>query len=277
MSDPDQNHGDRRDKSGTWSGFLNSVRSQLKCGTAVFSDQDQYGDIKVYDWDDVRYLIFEQPYEQSGLFKSDPARLLHDYTQAMMLVLLYRPQLQHVTLLGLGGGALAHCLHSFYPRLQIHAVELRAKVVDTAYRYFQLPDDARIQVTIQDAGDYLAQVPAASTQIIFSDLYLASGINPLQLDEGYVYRCHRALDESGWLVLNYFCEDRRLLEKLKMLHELFPSVKTCTVSSGNLIVFAGKRECTTSRLQRLQLASRLGGLMRIPLARHKKRLQHSTT
>jgi spermidine synthase len=273
MSDPDHSRGKRRDQSGTWSGLLHSVKSQLECGTPVFSDHDEYGDIKVYDWDDARYLIFEQPYEQSGLFKSDPARLLHDYAQAMMLVLLYRPQPRHVTLLGLGGGALAHCLYSYDSRLQIHAVELRAKVVATAYRYFQLPDDARLQVTTQDAGVYLAQVPAGSTQIIFSDLYLASVVNPLQLDEGFINRCHRALDESGWLVLNYFCEDRRLVEKLKILHALFPVVETCAISSGNLIVFAGKRECTTSRRLRLQQAATLGGIMRIPLARYKKLLQ----
>jgi spermidine synthase len=273
MSDPNRTRSKRRDKSGTWSSLLYSVKSQLECGTPVFSDHDEYGDIKVYDWDDTRYLIFEQPYEQSGLCKSDPARLLHDYAQAMMLVLLYRTQLQHVTLLGLGGGALAHCLYSYDLQLRIHAVELRAKVVDTAYRYFQLPDDTRIQVTIQYAGAYMAQVPAGSTQVIFSDLYLGSVVNPLQLDEGFINRCHRALDDNGWLVLNYFCEDRRLVEKLKILYALFPEVKTCTINSGNLIVFAGKRECTTSRRLRLQKAAALGGIMRIPLVRYKKLLQ----
>jgi spermidine synthase len=263
------------DRSDTWSSWLNSVKSLITPGSPIFHDQDEYGNIQVNDWGDERYLIFEQPYEQSGLFKSDPTRLLHDYTQAMMLVMLYRMQPQHVTLLGLGGGALARCLYAFDPLLQIHAVELRAKVVDTAYRYFQLPDDARVQVTIQDAGAYVAQVPAASTQIIFSDLYLASAINPLQLDAGFIYRCHRALDVDGWLVLNYFCEDRCLVEKLKILYALFPVIKTCTVNSGNLLVFAGKRECATSQRLRLEQAIQLSGILRIPLTRHKKRLRHS--
>src|SRR5687768_14847887 len=61
---------------------------------------DEYGSIQVYDRGDERYLTFDSPHQQSGIYKSDPARLLHHYTQAMMLVLLYR-QPRHITLLGL--------------------------------------------------------------------------------------------------------------------------------------------------------------------------------
>ncbi|HEY3488279.1 MAG TPA: hypothetical protein VGL10_09445, partial [Gammaproteobacteria bacterium] len=60
---------------------------------------DKYGTVLVYDRSDERYLTFDSPHQQSGLYKSDPARLLHHYTQAMMLVMLYN-QPRHITLLG---------------------------------------------------------------------------------------------------------------------------------------------------------------------------------
>lgn len=275
MSDPDQPRNNLREIVDDWTALLDLAKSLLTFGKPVLCDRDEYGDIQVYDRGDERYLVFDQPYEQSGVFKSDPARLLHEYTQIMMLVLLYQPRPRHVLLLGLGGGALVHCLHAYDAQIQIHAVELRAKVAKTAYRYFQLPDDPHVQVTIMDAGDYLLEAPAGSTQIIFSDLYLASTLDFRQLDETFIGRCHRTLDDEGWLVLNYFCQDRHLAEKLQTLYAIFPVVKTCTASSGNLVVLAGKRECCISQRLRLQQTALLSQMLRIPLTRYKKRLQHS--
>lgn len=275
MSEPDQPRHNLRDIFDNWTTLLDLAKSLLTLGKPVLLDHDEYGDIQVYDRGDERYLVFEQPYEQSGVFKSDPARLLHEYTQIMMLVLLYQPRPRHVLLLGLGGGALVNCLHAYDTQIRIHAVELRAKVAKTAYHYFQLPDDPRVQVTVMDAADYLLEAPAGSAQIIFSDLYLASTLDARQLDEAFIRRCHRALDDEGWLVLNYFCNDRGMVEKLQTLYALFPIIKTCTASSGNLLVFAGKRECATPQRLRLQQAALLSRMLRIPLMRHKKRLQRS--
>lgn len=275
MSDPDQPRNNLHDIVDNWTTLLDLAKSLLTFGKPVLFDQDEYGDIQVYDRGDERYLVFDQPYEQSGVFKSDPARLLHEYTQIMMLVLLYQPQPRHVLLLGLGGGALVHCLRAYDAQMQIHAVELRAKVAKTAYRYFQLPDDPHVQVTIMDAGDYLLEAPTGSAQIIFSDLYLASTLDFRQLDETFIGRCHRTLDDEGWLVLNYFGQDRHLAENLQTLYTIFPVVKTCTASSGNLVAFAGKRECGLSQRLRLQQAALLSQILRIPLMRYKKRLQRS--
>jgi spermidine synthase len=91
--------------------------------------------IQVFDRGNERYLNFDSPHQQSGLYKSEPARLLHHYTQAMMLVMLYKES-RHITLLGLGGGALAHCLYHHFPQVELQAVELRRPVIDAAYRYF---------------------------------------------------------------------------------------------------------------------------------------------
>jgi spermidine synthase len=253
--------------------WLNAVKLLLQPGRCVFSDCDEYGEIHVFDRGDERYLIFEQPYEQSGLYKSDPSRLLHEYTQAMMLAMVYRQQPRHITLLGLGGGSLARCLYAYDSSLHIQAVELRAKVVETAYRYFQLPDDERLQVVVMDAGNYLRQAATASTQLIFSDIYRPLVIDPQQLDDEFIQHCHRILDSQGWLVLNYFSTDRYLVKKWDALYALFPVVRSCTVNSGNLLVFAGKCDSEMCKQLRLQQVELLSKMLRIPLIRYKLRLQ----
>lgn len=233
---------------------------------------DEYGPIRVYDRGDERYMSFDSPHQQSGVYKSDPARLLHHYTQAMMLAMLYM-QPRHITLLGLGGGALAHCLYRHYPQAQLQAVELRSAVIDAAYRFFQLPEDPRLNVAHMDAGAWLARAEAGVTDIIFADLYWAYDIEQYQLDSAFFNDCHRALGADGWLVLNYFCDDRETIAGLKALYKLFPVIKTCATAAGNLVVFAGKRKPGQARTALMKSAETLGKNLRIPLLAHKRRLQ----
>jgi spermidine synthase len=233
---------------------------------------DEYGSIQVFDRGNERYLMFDSPYEQSAFYKSEPARLLHTYTQAMMLVMLYGLP-RHITVLGLGGGALANCLFRHYPLAQLQAVELRQAVIEAAYRFFQLPVDPRLNIAHMDAGAYLAQAEDDATDIVFADLYHSYEIDQYQLEPGFIAACHRVLRADGWLVLNYFCDDRDKIAGLKTLYGLFPVVKTCTTPNGNLIVLAGKRKPRRPRAVLMQAAVTLGETLGIPLIAHKRRLQ----
>jgi len=89
----------------------------------------------VFDRKDKRMLTFGSIYEQSCISKSRPHVLLHQYTQAMITVLLFTDP-KKVTMLGLGGGALAHCLLHSIPDIELKAVELRPAVIKVATDYF---------------------------------------------------------------------------------------------------------------------------------------------
>lgn len=68
-----------------------------------YQAQDEYGTVTVYDDGDCYILSFAAHDEQSRCLKAAPHILQYDYTQAMLLVLLFcRPK--RVLLLGLGGG-----------------------------------------------------------------------------------------------------------------------------------------------------------------------------
>ena len=112
--------------------------------------QDAFGPITVTDDGTCRTLAFADHDAQSCCLKTAPQLLQYDYTQAMLLVLLFC-QPKRVWLLGLGGGSLATALHHFIPGIHITAVELRPAVIELAYRYFQLPHSKRLAVVQQDA------------------------------------------------------------------------------------------------------------------------------
>lgn len=234
--------------------------------------EDEYGAIQVYDRGDERYLTFDSPHQQSGIYKSEPARLLHHYTQAMLLTMLYK-EARHITLLGLGGGALAHCLYRHFPEVKLQAVELRQTVIDVAYRFFQLPQDPRLQVAHMDAGAWLAQTGDGATDIIFADLHWSYKVDQYQLASGFINACHRVLNADGWLVMNYFGEEAEQVAGLKALYGQFPVIKTCATDSGNLLVYAGKRKPGQTRAALMQAAGTLGKTLRIPFLKHMNRLQ----
>lgn len=64
---------------------------------------------------------------------------MHEYLQAMLLGLLLTNNHKHITILGLGAGALVNCLSHYFPQAKIHVVEIRKAVIDIAEAWFNLP------------------------------------------------------------------------------------------------------------------------------------------
>lgn len=251
--------------------YLHEIFSDDALGEEIYRIEDAIGAIVVIERGDRRTLTLGSIYEQSSVLLSKPHALVHGYTQAMLLSLLFiKPA--HVTLFGLGGGSLAVCLHRAFPQLTVHAIELRRAVIDVAYQYFYLPHSARLQVTHGEVNDYLKTAPAGSTDIILSDLYHQHGMDALQLKHDYIKRCYDLLSADGWLVLNYHDLPTESSPVIRSIIALFVEVYQCTVPSGNWIIFCGKSTMTTSRGVLTQRAKELEQLIANPLTPHFKQL-----
>lgn len=170
-------------------------------GREIFRDYDQYGVVSVYEDGQRRFLNFGGEDEQSCALKDDPSDLQHEYTRAMLLVLLFIEP-RRVLSLGLGAGAINSCLHHRFPKLQQRVVELRPLVIDTARRFFQLPMGKRLRVESMDAGEYLAAPVEERMDLILSDIYGPDGMDRQQIGFDFLERCAEHLKPQGWLVLN---------------------------------------------------------------------------
>lgn len=243
-------------------------------GQLIYRTRDSSGEVHVYEDDQCRYLTFGNAVEQSCLDLGDPLRLVHVYTQAMMLSLLLRTSPRSVLLLGLGGGSLAKAVRAAVPGANICGVEQRAAVIDVAREYFELPRDDRFHAVCQDAWSYLSST-LESQELILSDLYVADGMDAMQTTQAFVQLAHDRLAESGMLVINQWASELRNNQlAMAVLAKVFDDrVLHLHVQGGNIISFALRGELPGLQRKALFAAAQvLGSRLEIPLQRHARNL-----
>lgn len=219
-----------------------------------------------------RMLSFGTGLEQSSVLIERPASLTHEYTQIMLLSLLF-VEVRHITLLGLGGGGLVHCLSHFYPQCQLLVVELRQRVIDVARNWFDLPQTEQIELHCGDAARYIAGAPAARADLILSDLYEADGMSEVQASVFYIRSCVQHLNDSGVMVLNFHQLPSPRSELMQAINEQFAEVFVCDVFSGNFVMFCLKRPLQDSLSAMLPQAKALARQLEMPLLYYFRQLR----
>ncbi|NLQ16332.1 spermidine synthase [Marinomonas sp. M1K-6] len=201
---------------------------------------DELGPIRVFDDGQYRILSFAEGDEQSRIRLSTPHILQHEYTQAMMLPLLFCEP-KRVCILGLGGGTLLHALHHTVPAIHITAVELRQEVMDAAEMYFKLPKGKRITLDVANAIDYIAAGLPKKVDILMTDLYNTEGMDRSVLQASFIEHCANNIKEEGWLALNCWVDHKNNQALIDIIKQHFNDVRALDTGSGNWVIIAGKR------------------------------------
>ncbi|HEY9200859.1 MAG TPA: methyltransferase [Gammaproteobacteria bacterium] len=241
-------------------------------GRELFRSEDEMGQILVTQRGGRRVLSFGTGLEQSSVLIERPAYLTHEYTQIMLLSLLF-VEVRHVTLLGLGGGGLVHCLSHFYPQYQLQVVELRQQVIEVARNWFELPQTEQITLHCGDAARYIARAPDARTDLILSDLYESDGMSEVQASGFYIRHCARHLTEQGVMVLNFHQLPAAQSELMQAINEQFAEVFVCDVFSGNFVMFCLKMPLQKSLSALLPEAKSLAKHLEMPLLYYFRQLR----
>jgi len=241
-------------------------------GKELFRIEDSYGPVVVTQRGDKRVLSFGSSLEQSSIYMHKRHYLSHEYTQIMLLGLLF-VEAKNITLLGLGGGGLAHCLIHYFPQCEINVAELRQSVIDIAYDWFELPKIKNLKIHCADAYDYLQEQGKDSTDLIMSDLYVADGMSEVQAQVLFVNSACQALSEQGCLVINFhhFPEAGSLL--MQKIHHIFNVVYVCDVFKGNRVMFCCK---STEKIQGDELKLKAQALVKtveMPLMYYARQLK----
>lgn len=217
-------------------------------GDIVATAEDAHGEVTVIDNKVYRLLSFDRVFEQSKMQKSNPAIPVHKYICAMLMATALTPA-KRVLVLGLGGGCLIRPLFAENPQIAMDIVELRQAVMDVALAHFHLPVTADIHYRIDDAAHFMAQAAPSRYSLIFSDLYSASAIVPLQSSREFLRQCAQALQSDGWLVLNHPQAPDEDSAFSNALTTLFRTVLYCTTPSGNVVIYASPGHCSTPLTQ----------------------------
>lgn len=241
-------------------------------GRELFRCEDEMGLILVTQRGGKRVLSFGTGLEQSSVLIDRPAYLTHEYTQIMLFGMLF-VEARHITLLGLGGGGLVHCLSHFYPQCQLQVVELRQQVIDVARNWFELPRTEQIDLHCGDAARYIARAPDAHSDLILSDLYEGDGMSEVQASAFYIRNCARHLTEKGVMVLNFHQLPAPQSELMQAINEQFAEVFVCDVFSGNFVMFCLKMPLQSSLSDMLPEAKSLSRQLEMPLLYYFRQLR----
>lgn len=201
--------------------------------------RDDYGTLRITEnGEGRRFLYFGELTEQSCVQVADPAWLEYDYTRAMLLGAWWVRAHPDMTLLGLGGGALANALVRHFEPSRVQVVELRSEVLTLARDWLGLSDDPRLQVHIRCAEKYISEAPA-SCDLLLVDLYMEGGLSRLQLQEAFFRKCQQALRPGGVLVINQWqMGETGLPYAAAMLANLFgDQFLQVKVEEGNILLF----------------------------------------
>ncbi|MEW5838844.1 MAG: fused MFS/spermidine synthase [Pseudomonadota bacterium] len=169
---------------------------------SLFHAVDEHGVVEVWQSSNGLILGLGNEVEQTRILAHSPQHLCFDYMRIMLLALLWKPKPKRALILGLGGGAQARSLLARFPKLELDAVELRPAVVEAAYQALKLPQDARMQVHVMDALDFVRSAQAKRYDLIFVDLFDRYGMAPIMADAEFMQHCARILGARGALAAN---------------------------------------------------------------------------
>jgi spermidine synthase/MFS family permease len=162
--------------------------------------ETRYHRLLVVDDDDSRFLRFDSSF-QSGMYLDDPFRTRFLYTDYLDLGIAYNPNTSRMLFIGLGGGSAPKRVWRDFPAFTLHAVELDPDVVETARRWFELPRDDRLGVTVEDGRRYLRK-EEQTWDVIVIDAFFSDSIPFHLTTQEFVELARTRLRPGGVVVVN---------------------------------------------------------------------------
>ncbi|MEO8409143.1 MAG: hypothetical protein ABI478_01115 [Propionivibrio sp.] len=185
--------------------------------------------------------IFGFPTIQSRMAKSDPEKLVLDYTRTMMGFLLFQPRPQRIAMIGLGGGSLAKYCHRHLADCDFSAIELSPAVIALRDVFAIPPDSASFRVLCADGAHYVRDHNNAVDALLV-DGFDRRGQPASLCSAGFYENCRTALRPGGVLVVNLCADDAGRDDYIGRIERSFAGrVLAIDADEGdNVIVFAGR-------------------------------------
>jgi spermidine synthase len=195
----------------------------------------RYHRLLVVDSGDSRYLRFDSSF-QSGMYVDQPFRTRFAYTDYLELGIAYNPNATNVLVIGLGGASAPKRVWRDFGDVRLTVVELDPAVVETAYKWFSLPHDARIDVQVDDGRRYL-QRHDDRYDVIMLDAFYSDGVPFHMTTLEFAELLHDRLAPGGVVAVNVIgalTGDRsRITRSLwKTYASVFPTVVLHPVYEG---------------------------------------------
>lgn len=178
---------------------------------------------------------------QSRMRRSDPARLVLDYTRALMSFVLLQPQPEHIVMIGLGGGSIAKYCYVHLPRSRFTAVEINPDVIAMRGQFAVPADDARFRVLQADGAQWVRDNPQ-SCDVLLLDGFDAGGLPAALSSQEFYDACAQALRPGGVLASNVWAPPARREAAIQRMRASFESgVATLSAEQGENTIALARR------------------------------------
>lgn len=197
----------------------------------LYAGESPYGRYKVvettYNERPARVLFGSRGSPQSGVALDDEPELLFDYNQRFLeMIMSVNPS----SVLVIGGGAfmLPIAAYERFPRLKIDVVEIDPLLVKISRDFFNLPDDKRLTVHVEDGAEFIRRSKKRYDMIII-DAFSGFTVPEQLIDKDSIKQYKRHLTRKGVFAINFISEYKkrrfRLAHKLvAAFGEVFPQV-----------------------------------------------------
>jgi spermidine synthase len=175
----------------------------------IHQERSLYRNILVEDNGDLRCLRFNvktSKSNQSCLYKSDPNRLVFNYTKLLFSGLLLIEEPKKILIIGLGGGTMSNTLHQLYPKSVITNVEIDPAVIKVARQYFGFVENQNVSSVIQDGRIFIKRAILKKQQYdwIILDAFNGDYIPEHLLTQEFLEETKSLLSPTGILSANTF-------------------------------------------------------------------------
>jgi spermidine synthase len=229
-------------RSSTSSTAKRTVKQAAQAVRRALTPRVTNAPITLSEEDGVRYLHFGSPWIQGAMRIRKPFALEIEYTRDMMAWQEHIQAPAHIVQLGLGAGSLTKYCYQRCPQARVTAVEINPAVVVCCRQFFKLPpDDARLQVVIEDAALWVRQPRNAnSCDVLQVDLYDALARGPVHDSQAFYTACRKTLVPGGIMTVNVFGNGAGFEDSYAAIAAAFKGqcYALAQVEAGNRVVVA---------------------------------------
>ena len=226
----------------------------IRGGTIVYRKDTPYNTLTVVDYEErgVR-TIYLNNMPHSAMYLNGSSSAVFTYTDYFNLAFVFNPGVESVLFIGGGGFSGPKQFLEYYPDVNIDVVEIDPQVVKTARDYFNVSDDPRQKVFVDDGRAFLSG--AGKYDLVVLDAYSKTYVPFHLMTLEFFEALDEHLEPDGILVSNLISSligdtSDLLRAEYKTINLVFPQVYLFYTKTGlmsqvqNIILIATK---TTNR------------------------------
>ncbi|MBL4942165.1 MAG: fused MFS/spermidine synthase [Colwellia sp.] len=225
----------------------------------IHKERSLYHNILVTDDGDLRCLKFNVKSahtQQSCFLKSQPNKLVFNYTKLLMSGLLLNPEPKRILIIGLGGGTMSNTLMQLYPQSHIDNVEIDQAVIKVARDYFGFVENNQIKTYQQDGRIFIkrALLKKQSYDWIILDAFNGDYIPEHLMTQEFLQEAKALLSEKGILSSNTFSLSKLYAYESATYKAVFGNFfQVSSIANSNRIIMVSKNGFTHHNFDSINL------------------------